>query len=50
MEEGITLRLTNEEAAELSKLLICPDPTTDYIEPLKNIREKLNREHLWKTN
>lgn len=48
MEEGITLRLTDEEAAELAKLLICPDPTTDYIESIRNIRDKLKQEYLWR--
>ena len=48
MADEIILRLTDEEATELSKLLICPDPTTDYIEPIKKIREKLNQQYLWR--
>lgn len=48
MKEDITLRLTNEEAAELSKLLICPDPTTDYVEPIRKIRAKLDQQYLWR--
>lgn len=48
MKEDITLRLTDEEATELSKLLICPDPTTDYIEPIRKIRDKLKQEYLWR--
>lgn len=48
MKEGILLRLTDEEGVELSKLLECPDPTTDYIEPIRSIRDKLAQQYLWR--